>query len=77
MQVLQSVRDDIADFPVWLSIDETTDSCGRYIANVVVGKLNESEPGTPHLILAKALEQTNHSTVARAVRDALRKYDFR
>lgn len=73
LQILQNIRDDIGDYPIWLSIDETTDSCGRYIANVVVGKLDPNEPATSHLISSKVLEQTNNSTIARAVRDALRK----
>lgn len=34
--------------------------------------MTESEPGTPHLIVSRVLEETNHSTIARVVRDALR-----
>lgn len=70
--MLQEIRDDIGDSNIWLSVDETTDSCGRFIANVIVGKLTENEPGTPHLIISRVLEVTNHSTIARVVRDALR-----
>lgn len=69
--VLDSIRSDIGGNSVWVSVDETTDSCGRYIANFIVGKLCQEEPGKPHLLSCKMLEKTNHSTVARFVNDSL------
>ena len=71
-KTIEDIRGDIGESYIWLSVDETTDSCGRFVANVVVGKLDAAEPGKPHLILCKMLEKTNHSTIACAVRDALR-----
>nr|CAD7410278.1 unnamed protein product [Timema cristinae] len=50
--------------------------CGRYVANVVVGKLDSTGPGKPHLIVSKMLEATNSSTIAIVVRDALRKTQY-
>lgn len=69
---MDSIRRDIGGNYVWISVDETTDSCGRYIANFIVGKLCVDEPGRPHLLACKVLEKTNHSTVARFVNDSLR-----
>ena len=69
---LESIRSDIGGNCVWISVDETTDLCGRYIANFVVGKLHPDEPGNPHLLACKVLEKTNHSTIARFVNDSLR-----
>jgi hypothetical protein len=68
---LGSIRSDIRRNRAWKSVDETTDLCGRYIANFVVGKLNPDESGTPHLLACKVLEKTNHSTTARFVNDSL------
>nr|CAD7576620.1 unnamed protein product [Timema californicum] len=48
-----------------------TDRCGRYVANVVIGKLDSTGPGKPHLVVSKMLEATNSSTIAIVVRDAL------
>nr|CAD7198261.1 unnamed protein product [Timema douglasi] len=50
------------------SVDETTDRCGRCIANIV----DSTEPSSPHLIASRVLEVANSSTIARAVHDSLR-----
>ncbi|XP_068082555.1 uncharacterized protein [Anabrus simplex] len=71
-KVLHAIRDDIGSHPIWLSIDETTDCCRRYMANVIVGKLSPSEPGKGHLILCSELDVTNHGTIVRTAQAALR-----
>ncbi|KAF5297587.1 hypothetical protein FQA39_LY12063 [Lamprigera yunnana] len=43
-----------------MSVDETTDAKGRYIANMIVGELTEEE-----------LEKTNHKTIVNLVDDSL------
>jgi hypothetical protein len=48
-------------------VDETTDSVGRFIANLVTGKLDIEVPSNPHLICSKVLHRTNHSTVVKFV----------
>lgn len=68
---MQEIRESIGDSFVWISVDETTDSTGRYIANLIIGKMCEEEPTVPYLIACKQLEQTNHVTIARFVNDAL------
>lgn len=68
---LREIREDLANNLLWISADETTDSCGRYIANLIVGKLT-TEPSTPHLVSCKVLEKTNHSTMARFVNDSIK-----
>ncbi|XP_068081748.1 uncharacterized protein [Anabrus simplex] len=70
-KVLHTIRDDIGSHLIWLCIEETTDSCGRYMANVIVGKLSPSEPGKGHLILCRELDVTNHRTIVRTVQAAL------
>lgn len=39
---IKKIRDNIQNKCIWVSIDETTDSTGRYVANVVIGILNET-----------------------------------
>lgn len=54
--VFAEIRADISDNMIWISADETTDSCGRYIANLIVGKLT-TEPSRAHLVACKVLEK--------------------
>jgi hypothetical protein len=53
-------------------LDETTDALGRYVANCLVGKLSEDEPGKSYLLASKQLERTNHETIARFVNQSFR-----
>lgn len=50
---------------VWLSIDETTDIEGRYVANVVIGTLGNDGPGTTMLLNSEVLEKANYSTISK------------
>jgi hypothetical protein len=53
-------------------VDETTDSTGHFIVNLVAGKLEIEVPSNPHLIFSKVLHHSNHSTVAGFVNDRLK-----
>nr|CAD7198324.1 unnamed protein product [Timema douglasi] len=70
-QTIEKIKENIGDSYFWASVDETTDRCGRYIANIVVGKLDSTGPSSPHLIASRVLEVANSSTIARVVRDSL------
>ncbi|XP_049798065.1 uncharacterized protein LOC126216638 [Schistocerca nitens] len=70
-KTLENIKKDISDSLVWLSVDETTDSCGRYMVHVIVAKFSAAEAGRGHLILRKEVERTTHTTTARTVREAL------
>jgi len=39
-ETILKIQNIIGDGPIWVGIDETTDADGRYIANVIVGKLS-------------------------------------
>lgn len=54
----------IDDGPIWVSIDETTYVDGRFIANIIIGKLNDSK-SQPFLLNCEQLDKCNHQTVAR------------
>lgn len=62
--VLDKIRSSVGDNKIWVSIDETTDVDGRYIANVIVGILKEYAPGEIFVLTCEQLERTNHSTIA-------------
>lgn len=72
LSTIEEIRNSIGDNFIWVAVDETTDALGRYVANIVVGKLCSEEPGKPHLLACKMLEKTNHLTISRFVNDSLR-----
>jgi hypothetical protein len=55
---MAAIKERISSKPIWLSVDETTDIKGRYIANFVMGGLDENEPGNGYLINVKELNKT-------------------
>ncbi|CAH1101566.1 unnamed protein product [Psylliodes chrysocephalus] len=52
-------------------LDETTDSCGRYIAHALIGVLEEATPGRSYLFASKKLEKANNLTITRFAQDFL------
>nr|CAD7201447.1 unnamed protein product [Timema douglasi] len=46
---IEKIKENIGDSYFWASVDETTDRCGRYITNIVVGKLDSTGPSSPRL----------------------------
>ncbi|KAF2894828.1 hypothetical protein ILUMI_11351 [Ignelater luminosus] len=54
-------------------VDETTDSGGCYIANLLIGELNPNSTTKPFLVASQELEKTNHTTVARFINDNLKR----
>lgn len=53
---LVKIRSFIFGKKIWVSIDETTDSAGRYIANVIVGTLELNGPGHVFLLNCRTRE---------------------
>ena len=64
------IRGAIGGKPIWISIDETTDVTGRFVAHTVVGTL-ETVESRSFLLNAECLEKTNSSTIAQAFINAL------
>lgn len=62
---IPEIRSDIGDSNIWLTVDEATDPLGRYIANVVVGKLGKDGNSKGHLIQVAHLEKTISSAIVR------------
>lgn len=62
---MNKIRNAITGKKIWVSIDETTDSLGRYIANVVIGTVETDGPGQTFLLNSEVLTKINHSTIAK------------
>ncbi|XP_055493525.1 uncharacterized protein LOC129698403 [Leucoraja erinacea] len=69
--VVQKIRDKVACNKIWISIDETIDAVGRYVANVVIGTLEAGQPSQEYLLTSEVLEKTNSSTIAQLFTSAL------
>ncbi|KAL4121178.1 hypothetical protein QTP88_013741 [Uroleucon formosanum] len=62
---INKIRDFVRNKNVWVSIDETTDVEGRYVANVIIGTLEVNNPGKIFLLNSEVLEKANHSTISK------------
>jgi hypothetical protein len=71
ISVMAAIKERIGSKPIWFSVDETTDVKGRYIANFVLGGLDENEPGNGYLINVKELNKTNNVTVSQFINECL------
>lgn len=71
VETLDKIRDNLKNSNIWVSIDETTDVEGRYIANVIVGKLSSLSPSVPYLLNCEVLEKCNHASIARFFNDSM------
>ncbi|KAF0682190.1 Uncharacterized protein FWK35_00036723, partial [Aphis craccivora] len=56
-ETINSIRKYVENKKIWISIDETSDVEGRYVANVIVGTLEISEPGKSFLLNCEVLEK--------------------
>jgi hypothetical protein len=70
-ETLGRIRSTVGEHHIWVSIDETTDTKGRYVANTIVGTLDRSKESEIFLLNSECLEKTNASTIAQALTNAL------
>ena len=56
---------------IWVSIDETSDVDGRFVANVVVDNLKHEQPGEIFLLACEVLERVNNSSIAVVFNNAV------
>lgn len=59
---LAKIRKLVANGPVHFIVDETTDPCGRFVINFLVGPLN-CKPFTPRLVHVGFIDRTNADAV--------------
>lgn len=67
---LNLIRSSLSGKLLWVSIDETTDVTGRFVAHTVVGTLG-TEGTQSFLLNAECLDKTNSSTIAQAFVNAM------
>lgn len=76
---MNNIRKFIQNQYIWISIDETTDSTGKNITNVILGVLSSDEETSKKkkrfLIHTAELNKTNHMTIARLFDDAIKILD--
>jgi hypothetical protein len=61
---INKIRNGVGKNKIWVSIDETSDVDGRFVANVVVGTLKYEQPGEIFLLVCEMLERVNNSSIA-------------
>ena len=66
------MRGIIAEHPIYLIVDETTDSCNRNVMNVLVGPLS-GEYVKPMLVITRFIETVNNETVSKVIFDSLQR----
>ncbi|KAL4141628.1 hypothetical protein QTP88_004236 [Uroleucon formosanum] len=62
---LDNMKMEIQQNKIWVSIDETCDVKGRFIANVIVGILRPDCPGRIFLLHSEQLDKANHFTICK------------
>jgi hypothetical protein len=69
--LINKIREDLKDEYIWISIDVSTDTAGRSVANVIIGKLNKNCYFKPYLFDLLLLNKTNHSTIIQSFTDTM------
>lgn len=64
-ETLTKIKSTFQDKKIWISIDETTDIEGRYVANVIIGSLNVDKPGQIALLNCEVLDKANYFTISK------------
>ncbi|XP_031343081.1 uncharacterized protein LOC116170717 [Photinus pyralis] len=67
---MEKIKETVGNSYIWFSVDETTDICGRYIATLLIGVLNDT-PTKPFVVYCKELERTNSDTISRFINEGL------
>lgn len=62
---MQNIRSILSSKRIWVTIDETTDVEGQYIANVIDGSLEADRQVVVFLLHTEVLKTTNFSTISQ------------
>lgn len=71
-ETLKRIREELGDSCIWISVDETTDVKGRFVAHFLAGKLAAHEKTRAFLVCSKPLERTNGESIAYFVNESLK-----
>jgi len=61
---INKIRNSVRKNKIWVSIDETSDVDGRFVAYVVMGTLKNEQPVEIFLLACEVLERVNNSSIA-------------
>ncbi|KAL4131288.1 hypothetical protein QTP88_008624 [Uroleucon formosanum] len=70
-EVLCKIRNEIGNSPIWVSIDETIDVQGRYVASLIIGKLSSEECTKPIVLTVEQLQKANFQTISQLFNDSM------
>ncbi|KAL3103911.1 hypothetical protein niasHT_022426 [Heterodera trifolii] len=70
-QKMDEIKNELDGSFYWCSVDETTDKAGRFIANLLLGKLDGQKWHAPKLVSVKVLDKVNSGSVARFVNEGI------
>lgn len=62
---MRAIQTNVGNSKIWVSIDETTDTTGRQIANMIIGILEVGKESKMYLLNSQQLEKTNSTTIAQ------------
>lgn len=68
---MDQIRKYVGNNKIWVSIDESTDTDGRYVGNVIIRTLEVNKPGKTFLLNSEILEKTNHSTIVQLFKNSM------
>lgn len=71
-ETFTSIRQDIGNSYIYVSVDETKDQTQRNVANVIVGALKGTNSSRPHIIACQVLERTNNETIKDLIVNSLK-----
>ncbi len=69
-KTLQAMRDEIGESKIWVQIDETTDTVGRAVANVIVGTLDPNKTYKSFLLTSEVLPKANSAIISELFKSA-------
>lgn len=71
-EAISQIKEDLQDVPIWICIDETQNSQGKYVANILMGKLDKDCYHAPHLVHSCVMEKVNADTMSQLCNDTIR-----
>lgn len=75
-EVIQEIK-NIGNNCIWICIDETTDACGQYVANLTLRVLNDINTSTMFLINMKEIRKTSNKIITKFIHDELTHFCLR
>ena len=69
---IREIQDSLEDKPIWVGVDETTDAMVHYVANILIGRLDNEKYHVPYLANMVFLEKTNSASISCLINNTLK-----